>query len=244
MKILLIVPYLLLLMSVARPGQEPQSKEYSNPERFEQKIRDFELMDKQKMPPPAAIVFIGSSTIRGWHSAITEDLAPLTIIPRGFGGSNMNDALHFIDRIVIPYKPRAIVVYEGDNDIADGIAPQKIQDTFRTFTEKVHKELPETRIYFLSIKPSISRWKVWPQMQETNQLIGKYCLSDERLSYVDMAEKMLDANRQPRKDIFKKDNLHMNRAGYEIWRDVLKPVLIKAELPFEVQKDSSVTDER
>lgn len=243
MKTATVTQCVLLLMSTICIAQESRSegKEYGNPG-FEKEIQNFESADQKQFPPPGAIVCIGSSSMRGWHSTMVEDLAPLTIIPRGFGGSTMNDALHYVDRIVIPYKPRAVVVYEGDNDIAGGIAPEKIRDTFSSFVEKVHRQLPETRIYFLSIKPSISRWKLWSQMEAANRLIEQFCSSDKRLAYVDMGSAMLDANREPRKDLFQKDNLHMTRAGYEIWRDVLKPVLVKAELAFEPQKGGSATE--
>ncbi len=235
---------LLLIMSLTCPGEEAPAatKQYSSPERFEQAILAFETADAKKFPPPGAIVCIGSSSMRGWHSTIAEDLAPLTIIPRGFGGSNMNDALHFADRIVIPYKPRAVVLYEGDNDIAGKIAPEKIRDTFRALVDKIHQAIPEARIYFISIKPSISRWKLWPRMEAANRLIQEECSGDERLVYVDVATAMLDENSEPRKELFQKDNLHLTRAGYTIWRDVLRPVLLKAELPHEQQADNRAAE--
>ena len=207
--------------------------EYPDPERFAEAIGAFEMADKKKMPPRKAIVCIGSSSMLGWHKDIYDDLAPLTVITRGFGGSNMNDALYYADRIVLPYRPRAIILYEGDNDIAQGIAADKIAQTFRDFVDKVHAKLPRTRIYFLSIKPSISRWHMWPRMQEANALIAEECAGDERLCYVDGAAGMLDEQGEPRADIFKEDKLHMNRNGYEIWRDILRPIIIKAEWPHE-----------
>ncbi len=218
------------LLGVAQGAEPTQPKEYDSPARFEKAIQAFEAADRQKPPPPGAVLCIGSSSIRGWHGAIAEDLAPIRVIPRGFGGSNMNDALHFADRIVLPYKPRAVVVYEGDNDVAGGIAPEKIADTFVALAAKIHKRLPATRIYFLSIKPSIRRWELWPQMQKANRLIAELCIEDKRLTYVDVAHGMLDDGK-PRKDIFLDDNLHMNRAGYVIWRDALRPILLEWELP-------------
>lgn len=234
----------LLLTSVVLPslcyakalGSEFE-KPYGQPEQFEEAIRAFEKTDEINFPPTGAIVCIGSSSIRGWHSTITDDLAPLSIIPRGFGGSNMNDALHYTDRIVFPYKPRAVIVYEGDNDIAQGMAPEKIKDTFRGFVRKVHEELPECRIYFLSIKPSISRWPLWPKMKEANSLIAAECAKDKRLTFVDVASGMLDDDGNPRKEIFKEDNLHMTSGGYVIWRNALKPILLEGELQFEPRKD-------
>lgn len=207
--------------------------EYPSPERFAEAINAFAAADEEEMPPSKAIVCTGSSSMRGWHDDIYDDLAPLTVIPRGFGGSNMNDVLYYADRIVLPYRPRAIILYEGDNDIAQGVAPAKIAQTFLDFVEKIHAELPETRVYFLSIKPSMSRWHMWSKMQEANALIKAECAEDERLVYVDVAAGMLDEEGKPRADIFKEDQLHMNRDGYKIWRDILRPVIIKAEWPHE-----------
>ena len=212
-----------------RTSEAASIKAYSsNPARFE-------VSDSEKSPPKGAIVCIGSSSIRGWHDTIHKDLAPLTVIPRGFGGSNMNDALHYADRIVLPYKPRAIVLYEGDNDIAQGIKPKTIADTFRLFVDKIHGELPECRIYFLSIKPSIKRWHLWPKMKKANRLIAEACSEVGRLTYVDVASGMLNNEGNPRKEIFLEDDLHMTHAGYTLWQSALKPILIEAELQYETQ---------
>lgn len=211
-------------------------RKYGSPERFEKEIQRFEIADRQQSAATGAIVCIGSSSIRGWHDTIADDLAPLTIIPRGLGGSNMNDALHYADRIVLPYKPRAVVVYEGDNDIAQGIPPQTIAATFDEFVKKVHKRLPDCRMYFISIKPSIDRWSLWPKMKEANALIAARCANDKRLTFVDIAAGMLNGKEIPRGELFKKDNLHMTREGYMIWRDTLRPILMASELRYEREK--------
>jgi lysophospholipase L1-like esterase len=225
--------FLFVVFARATWADGDGATEYPSPERFADAIAAFTAADEEEMPPRKAIVCTGSSSMRGWHKDIYDDLAPLTVIPRGFGGSNMNDVLHYADRIILPYKPRAVILYEGDNDIALGIAPAPIAQTFRALVEKIHAQLPETRIYFLSIKPSISRWHMWPRMQEANALIADECAADERLVYVDVAAGMLDEEGKPRADIFKEDKLHMNRRGYEIWRDILRPIIIKAEWPHE-----------
>ncbi len=183
----------------------------SNPTRFEESILRFEAADSEQLPPKDAIVFIGSSSIRGWHKHIQSDLAPLTVIPRGF------------------------VLYEGDNDIAQGIKPKTIADTFRLFVEKIHEELPDCRIYFLSIKPSIKRWHLWPKMKKANRLIAAACSMDNHLTYVDIASAMLNEKGNPRIDIFLEDELHMTRAGYTLWQNALKPILLEAELQYEPQ---------
>lgn len=209
---------------------------YPDPGRFEKAIRHFESLDSLSFPPANAIVCTGSSSMLKWAGKIAEDLAPLTIIPRGFGGSNMNDALYFANRIILVYKPRAVVVYEGDNDIAAGIPPDIVLEKFKELVKTIHHELPECRIYFLSVKPSPSRWKLWPLMKKTNQLIAEICDNDSRLTYVDVASGMLDKNGHPKKEIFKEDMLHMKREGYILWRNALRPILLENELPFETQK--------
>jgi lysophospholipase L1-like esterase len=206
---------------------------YPNPARFDNAIAQFEGEDRNNPPPAGAVLCIGSSSMRMWHDMIEQDLAPLKLIKRGFGGSNMNDVLHYADRIVLPYKPRAIVLYEGDNDAAKGIPAAKILETFRALVAKVHAAQPDCRFYVLPAKPSPSRWHLWPAMQEANNLIAGECAKDGRMTFVDIASPMLSADGTPIPELFKKDQLHMNRAGYEIWRNTLRPVLHKAEGPFE-----------
>lgn len=211
------------------------ARKYGDPGVFEQEIRAFEEMDSRQVPPAGAIVCVGSSSMKGWHPTIVEDLAPLTIIPRGFGGSNMNDALHYADRIVTVYKPRAVLLYEGDNDLAQGIAPEKLLAALRAFVRKVRAKLPQARIYVMSIKPSPSRWSMWPLVQSANRLIEQECSKDRCLVSVDVAGAMLDADGKLRQNIFQPDDLHMTRAGYEIWRDAVRPMLVERELQFETQ---------
>ena len=206
---------------------------YPDPKRFEKRITAFEAKDEKTPPPAGAILCTGSSSMVGWHGTIEKDLAPLTVIPRGFGGSTMHDVLHYADRVVIPYRPRAILVYEGDNDIACGIEPEKARDTYAAFAGKIAKALPGTRIYFIAAKPSIRRWKMWPRMKALNNLVKEMCVGNKMLTFIDVAPAMLDDTGTPRKDIFKADNLHMNRQGYTLWTEVVKPVLMENESKFE-----------
>ena len=212
------------------------AKAYGPPGKFEDQIKAFEAADQKAFPPAGAVLCIGSSSMRMWHPTIKEDLAPLTVIPRGFGGSTMSELLHAADRIVIPYKPRAIVVYEGDYDIASGIAPETVRDTFLAFERKVRAALPEVRIYVIAVKPSIKRQKLWPQMTVANRLLAEACRQGQLMTFIDVAAPMLDADGKPRKELFVKDDLHMTRAGYEVWRDTVRPVLHKSELAFESKR--------
>lgn len=200
------------------------------PRRFTEDIEAFEAEDKNAPPPKGAIVITGSSSVRRWHPTIENDLDPLTIIPRGFGGSTMEDALYWIDRVAIAYEPRAVVIYEGDNDTGRyRVPPARIAEQFEAIVEKIHAALPQTRVYVISVKPSVSRWESWPRAVETNELLQKIASANDLVAYIDVATPMLQPNGRVMTDIFVDDNLHLNPKGYEIWTAAVRAVLIPAE---------------
>jgi lysophospholipase L1-like esterase len=204
---------------------------------FEGEIRAFEAEDRASPPLPGGIVFVGSSTIRGWHEDLARDLEPLRMIGRGFGGSTLDDALYYIDRVVIRYVPRAVVLYEGDNDLAQGVEPEEVMGVFEAFRARLYSALPRVRLYVLSVKPSTARLALWPRMLALNSLLSTACSADPRMRYVDIAGAMLTSEGTVRPGILQDDDLHMTRAGYRIWRDVLRPILLKCEGGFDGYPD-------
>ncbi|WDE95750.1 GDSL-type esterase/lipase family protein [Lentisphaera profundi] len=157
----------------------------------------------------------------------------MSLIKRGFGGSTMKDVLYYTKEIVLAYKPRAILIYEGDNDISFGRKPDLIKKQMKQFCEKVWQSLPHCRIYVLSIKPSLSRESLWPKMVETNILFKTLCESDEKMTYIDVASTMINEDGSTKKDLFIEDGLHMKRQGYELWRVTVRNALMKNELKYE-----------
>lgn len=208
---------------------------YPDPSRLEEAIQAFEEQSRSTPPPEEAIVGIGSSSMRLWNT-IHRDLAPLKIIHRGFGGSTMNDALYFADRIVLPYRPKAVLLYEGENDAEIGIQPERIFETFHTFVDKVHQNLPGTRIYVIAIKPSINRWRIREIINEANELFKAACAADALLTFIDIATPMLNEKLEPRQEIFLEDQVHMNERGYRIWKETIRPILMKHEAEFEINE--------
>jgi hypothetical protein len=218
------------------PSPPPlQDAAFPDPQRLAGEIQAFLAEDARNPPPPEAIVCLGSSSMRAWHTTIRADLAPLSLVPRGFGGSTMYDAFRFADRLVIPYRPRAVLLYEGDNDIALKVPPEQVLAAFAAFVDKVRAALPDLRIYVISIKPSPSRWALWPGMQEANRLLQAACIADSQLTYIDVASPMLGENGEPQPSIFLPDMLHLNAAGYVIWRKAVRPVLLQYEVRYEPQ---------
>ncbi|PYP80737.1 MAG: hypothetical protein DMD35_03870 [Gemmatimonadetes bacterium] len=193
-------------------------------ERYESEIRAFESADRASMPAPGGIVFYGSSSIRRWTSLVA-DFPDLPVLNRGFGGSTFPEANHYVSRAVLPYRPRTIVVYEGDNDIAAGRTPQQVLADYRQFLRLVRDSLPRARIVFIGIKPSPSRWAQVDRQREANRLVREVVATDSLQSYVDVFTPMLDASGRPRPALFVSDSLHMTPAGYAIWRTQVAPHL-------------------
>jgi len=198
---------------------------YPPPTIWESQVQEYEAQDQINPPPENAIVVIGSSSIRLWDT-IEDDLAPLPIIPRGFGGSTMNDAVYYADRLVTVYNPKMVVIYEGDNDIFLQISPERFQAAYLSFICKVRGTLPDVPIYFISIKPSVSRWHLWPQSVAANTRIETQSAQDPLLHYIDVASAMLDAEGNVRQELFTGDGLHMNAEGYAVWTEIIRPILI------------------
>jgi len=209
----------------AKPAAETPAKP-TGPERWEPTIQKFEAADKESPPPQGAILFVGSSTFTMWKT-LAEDLKPLVVVNRGFGGSTIPDVLRYIDRIVIPYKPRQIVFYAGDHDLQSNRKAEQILADFQAFVEKVRKALPETKIHFVSIKPSPSRARVWDEAQKANRMVREFTEKTAGLAFIDTTKPMLDADGKPKPEIFLKDMLHMNRQGYELWIPIIKSALEK-----------------
>lgn len=204
-------------------GLHAQAQTAAQPNRWEPNIQRFEQRDRQTPPPKNAILFLGSSSIVGWD--LERCFPDRRAINRGFGGSQIVDSIQFTDRIVLPYRPRIIVFYAGDNDIAHGKSPDQVLADYKQFVKKVHAELPKTRIIFIAIKPSISRWNLVDKMREANAKIRKVAEKDARLIYLDIDKPMLGKDGKPRPEIFKSDGLHLNDKGYDLWSDLLRPHL-------------------
>jgi lysophospholipase L1-like esterase len=197
-----------------------------DPAFFEDAIVAFEAADQEDFPAAGGILFVGSSSIRFWDS-LAQDMAPLPVLNRGFGGAHLSHVIHNVDRVVLPYRPRAIVLYAGDNDLSadTGKDVERVVADFRTLADRILAARPETEIYFLSIKPSTLRWARWPEMSRANAEIEELTRANPRLHYIDVATPLLDAKGEPRDDVFLFDGLHMNATGYAEWTAVVAPIL-------------------
>ncbi len=202
-------------------AQDKPANNTANP--WEETIKNFEDWDRKNSFPANAVLFVGSSSIRLWPTR--ECFAGLELINRGFGGSKIYEVNYFTNRIVLPYKPKMIVFYAGDNDIAGDMSAQQVFEDYQKFVKLVHSDLPDTRIIFISIKPCRSRWSYWPVMVEANKLIREFSDKDTRLFYFDGAAPLLDDKGEPKDELFLDDKLHLNSKGYDVWTKLLRPTI-------------------
>ena len=196
-------------------------------------MQRFERQDRLDPQAEGAIVLTGSSSIARWNDQAVAALAPLTVIPRGFGGSVMGDVLYHLERVALRYKPRAILIYEGDNDTSYGIPENKILGQLKEIIAKIHDQLPAARIYVMSVKPSVLRQNVWSNAQKVNWGYEAIAKNDPLVYYIDAASPFLKANGSVMTDIFVDDNLHLNDMGNLIWGSTIRAALMPQEARYE-----------
>ena len=224
---ILLLLLALLVFPVATYAQN------TDPTRWEETMQRFEQQDLLDPPPEGAILLTGSSSIARWNDQAAAALAPLTVIPRGFGGSVMGDVLYHLERVALKYKPRAVLIYEGDNDTSYGIPENKILGQLKQIIAKIHDQLPTARIYVMSVKPSVLRQNVWSNAEKVNRGYEAIAKNDPLVYHIDSASPFLKANGSVMTDIFVDDNLHLNDMGNLIWGSTIRAALMPQEIRHE-----------
>lgn len=226
MKPLVRIPALLTFLAAMLPAWST----YAAPpdHRFEKDIAAFEAQDQKSPPAQGAILFVGDSTYTKWKG-IHEDLPEFTVINRGFGGSTMSDLLYFTDRVVLPYKPRLIVVQEGGNDLHGGRTPEQLLADMKAFVEKVQSGLPGTPILLCSTTPNPARWSEVETRKKANELVKEYAASQKNVTYVNLFDAFLGSDGKPREELFVEDHMHPSHAGYQLRVQILRPLLGKPD---------------
>ncbi len=190
---------------------------------WEPEIRKFEQLDKVESVPGNSVLFTGSSSIRLW-SSLEEDMSPYPVIQRGYGGAKLSDFAVYAERIIYPHNLRAIVIFVA-NDISGSPVdkkPKEVLKIFKYVVKTVRKKFPDTPVFWIAITPTESRWEVWPQIQEANNLIDIYCKKNLNLYYISTEDHFLNVQGAPKNDLFLDDLLHLNAKGYSMWTGIIK----------------------
>jgi lysophospholipase L1-like esterase len=214
---------LISTLCFSQTTQRATTTRPTGPARWEPDIAKFEAEDAKTPPPANPVLFVGSSSIRLWK--VNEAFPNLPVLNRGFGGSDIPAVVYFAPRVVTRYKPKTIVFYSGDNDIAAGRSAEQVAEDFAELLAIVRKELPQTKLIVVGIKPSIARWKMIGAMRETNKRIKAMLDATPGAVLIDVEPDMLGPDGKPRAELFRDDGLHMNDKGYAIWNRLLEPYL-------------------
>jgi lysophospholipase L1-like esterase len=195
--------------------------------RFADQIKAFLDQDRTAPPPKDAILFIGSSIFRQWTN-VKEHMAPLPVFNRAFGGARTWEALHYMDQVVLPYRPRIIVYYTGSNDVNAGEAAPAIVERIKAFVSKAHAALPETLIYFVAINRSPDKRDKWNVVDAVNADLKAMSATTPYLRYIDLNPALFDSRGEPRTELYLPDGLHFHPPAYDLFAAIIKPVLTEA----------------
>jgi len=194
--------------------------------KWEKEIAAYEQMDRTNPPPKGAVVFTGASTIRRW-TTLAKDLPGQLVLNRGFGGSEIADAAHFADRIIVPCAPRMVVLRSGGNDLHNGKSVEAVFADYKEFATKVHAALPSAQIVFLSLSPSIARWEQHEKEKALNDLVEQYTKQAPYLKYIEEYDIALGPDGKPRPELFVADKLHFNAEGNKLMAEKVRAFLAK-----------------
>ena len=206
-------------------------------------INAFLKADRKQMPPAGAVLFMGSSSVRLWDT-LAQDIPEIPVINRGFGGSQIYESTLYLDRIAVPYRPKVIVLFAGTNDLAYGNkGPQQVLAEYKDFVAKAHAALPDARLVYISISPTVARWKNEANILETNHLIQEFTLQNNsrtmKLNFIDTHAQLLTADGLPQPALLRADGLHFNAAGYRVFTAIVKPrILALAALEGVARRDA------
>lgn len=172
------------------------------------------------------IIFIGSSSIRFWRT-LESDFAGINVLNHGFGGSQFKDILRYQDQLIERFEPGMLVIYSGDNDIAEGKDPETVAEAADRLVDGFSRYAREGLVIILSVKPSPARWEFKDQYIDLNERLKTVADSYDHVVFLDIWTPMIGKVGEPNTKLFLDDGLHMNEKGYAIWKNALRPYIYK-----------------
>jgi hypothetical protein len=191
---------------------------------FDNEIRAFKHQDSLSFPKSGGILFIGSSSIRLW-SDLEQRFPGKPIVKRGVGGSELSQLVkYYTPYILFPYHPGKIFIYAGENDLNAGESADSVFSNVKALWTMINTNLPDTKIYFLSIKPAPSRIRIEQDELKANEMIKNYLQDKPNTIFIDVSSVIYKPGTiEPDPTLFRNDMLHLNSKGYDRWQKVLEP---------------------
>ena len=165
------------------------------------------------------ILLAGSSSMDYWASA-AQAFSPYEVVNTAIAGSTVKEWLGWYPKLITRYKPSAVVLYVGSNDLGFGTGitgEQNAANTIRLLN-KISKKLKKVPIFYVSINPCWSRKGAWEKIRVSNSLVRKHCARKKNLYYIDIVSASSRADGTPDPSLFLSDRLHPSAKGYAIWK--------------------------
>lgn len=194
-------------------------------DRYEASIAAYQAADKLRAPEPGGTLFLGSSTFTLWGHDLEREFGRFHALNRGFGGSTIPEVDHYLERICFPYRPRLVVFYVGTNDVAEGHSPQQILDDFEQMMAHLRRQLPNTRVAYVSMAMPPSRVEFAGQYEDANRKLRQFCEDEPNTDFIDVSQLLMDDQGRPKAEYYRADLLHMKPSGYALWIPVLREYL-------------------
>jgi len=228
---LLAVPFVGPAIVGYKIWNEIRSTISEDPLVWEKQIRAFEERERRQPAPKRAVVFAGSSTIRFWR-ALADDMAPLPSVQRGFGGAKVNDIIHYMDRLITAHDPALVVLYIGSNDLLDfgGNRPKSVDEMealYEALLDRLHDRLPDAKVAVLAIFPSPLNAGRSEQIEAVNERVRRAAEAKPWLTLIDGNAALKTPTGEPDRSLFLFDRVHLNKAGYAKWAQILRPQLLE-----------------
>jgi len=212
---------LALLLFISTCAPKVSGQEYDD--KWQDEIKAFDKLNGDA-PAQGGILFTGSSSIKLWKDP-AKDFNNFDILNRGFGGSQIIDLIENFDQVILKYHPKKIVIYSGDNDVQAGKSSEVVFGDFCTLFGMIKAKLPDARVYYIAIKPSLNRWSKVLEMKKANTMINEYLNTKSNGNFVDIFSPMIGTEGKPCKKWFIEDGLHMTKEGYALWTEILAPFI-------------------
>lgn len=202
-----------------------QDSTYFRANEWREQIEGYYENDRKQFPESGSILFVGSSSIRMWKN-LESYFPDHRVLSRGFGGAWISDVLYHMQRLVIAYDPAQIVLYAGENDLANGVSPETVVEDVRCFVRLAEIFLPGVPVLVLSVKPSPFSSRILDKQLQTNRMLEEMCRGKKNLTYLDVASLMFDSKGKLREELYRDDRLHMTPEAYKLWAQKIEPYLI------------------
>ncbi|WP_169713991.1 GDSL-type esterase/lipase family protein [Oceanicoccus sagamiensis] len=229
LSLILVMILTYLFLQIREQGLKMRS---DDPRVWDSVIAEFEAQDASEPPSANALLLIGDAGIRLWDS-VADDMQPFNVVARGFGGAKIIDLSYYVNRIVSPYQPKAIVVYIGSNDFtaAYGNTPKSLEQAkplYLQLVDRLEEAAPDAAIFIVALKPSTHFWALWPEFTVVNQYLQQLAAGREGVFFIDANAGLFTEQAEPNPDLLLFDGMHNNDEGYAVWGAAIKSVVLEA----------------